>query len=300
MTKKTEIQPNEATEDVIIEDCFIITPIGAAGSDTFVKAMGLIDAVIEPVLAENKMKALPANRMDDLGSINKQLIKRIVEDRLVIANLTGLNPNVMYELAIRHAARKPVIIMAEQGTRLPFDITDQRTIFYSDTLSGVEQAKSELRNKIVFALADENPDNPIYSYLESAKLFRDIKDDDPIRVILEKLDKLDNSANGSSSSSSGVIRSTMSSTPLNSSSKVKVVKIQGDVDEEDEGLRNMVWNAVYRTLKKYDPSLTSIGHPAPHTFEATVTVENSLFNSLFKEFDEIGHLTAIRWIERSI
>jgi hypothetical protein len=197
MAKKDNATENNNDAEQI-EECFIITPIGTFGSDVFNKAMGLIDAVIDPVLRELNMCAMPANRMSDLGSINKQLIKRVIEDRLVIANLTGLNPNVMYELAIRHGARKPVIIMAEEGTRLPFDITDQRTIFYTDNFSGVEQTKDDLRKKIKFALEDEEPDNPIYSYLESAKLFKEVKADDPMMAILEKLEKLSPERNESS------------------------------------------------------------------------------------------------------
>ena len=195
-------ESKDPIEDIeTVEECFIITPIGALGSETFTKAMGLIDAVIDPVLIELGMKAMPANRMQDLGSINKQLIKRVIEDRLVIANLTGLNPNVMYELAIRHGARKPVIIMAENGTRLPFDITDQRTIFYSDTLSGVEVAKDELKKKIEFALKDENPDNPIYAYLENAKLFKEIGDADPNKVLLARLNSIEEKLSSSSDQS---------------------------------------------------------------------------------------------------
>lgn len=232
MAKHTE-KPVEENQETInnhetTEECFIITPIGAFGSEVYSKAMGLIDAIIDPVLREMGMMAMPANRMQDLGSINKQLIKRVIEDRLVIANLTGLNPNVMYELAIRHGARKPVIIMAEEDTRLPFDITDQRTIFYSDTLSGVEKAKDELRKKITFALVDENPDNPIYSYLESAKLFREIKDDDPLKLILEKFDDLSSRMDYSSNKLG--YRRPASYENLVDMSNSSLFKISGNVD----------------------------------------------------------------------
>lgn len=204
MTKQSE-KPKEENQDPIenietVEECFIITPIGAFGSEVYNKAMGLIDAVIDPVLRERRMMAMPANRMPDLGSINKQLIKRVIEDRLVIANLTGLNANVMYELAVRHAARKPVIIMAEEGTRLPFDITDQRTIFYSDTLSGVEVAKLELKKKISFALEDHNPDNPIYAYLENAELFKKVGDSDFNQSVLNLLVSLDEKVSANNNS----------------------------------------------------------------------------------------------------
>lgn len=201
MAKKEEnTDIKEATQTR--EECFIVTPIGVVGSETYVKAMGLIDAVIQPVLDEFNILARPANRMEDLGSINKQLIKRVLEDKLVIANLTGLNPNVMYELAVRHAVRKPVIIMAEEGTRLPFDISDQRTIFYSDTLAGVELAKQELKKKINFALQDEKPDNPIYSALQSEQIFQQLDPANPLSVILERLDKMESKISQSDRTSS--------------------------------------------------------------------------------------------------
>jgi len=193
MSKTSKIE--EAPEKIsltITDQCFIITPIGEADSETFIKAMGLIDAVIEPVLKEFNFKAIAANHISLPGSINKQLIKSILEDKLVIANLTGLNPNVMYELAVRHAVRLPVVIMAERGTRLPFDITDQRTIFYDDSLAGLNVARQQLRNMVEKALADKEPDNPIYQAAEQALIFKQLKADDPLKLVMDRLDKMEN------------------------------------------------------------------------------------------------------------
>jgi hypothetical protein len=77
------------------------------------------------------------------------VIQHIVEDELVIADLTGSNPNVFYELALRHALRKPFVQLLANDESLPFDVADQRTIpiDYRD-LDSVEAAKQEMRRQI--------------------------------------------------------------------------------------------------------------------------------------------------------
>jgi hypothetical protein len=189
--KKIEDQNGEKNVLPVVNQCFIITPIGEVNSDVYVKAMGLIEAVIEPVLEEFNFKAVAANHISSPGSISKQLIKSILEDKLVIANLTGLNPNVMYELAVRHAARLPVVIMAETGTRLPFDITDQRTIFYDDSLAGLNVAREQLRSMVEKAIDDKEPDNPIYQAAEQALIFKELKANDPLKVVMDRLDSME-------------------------------------------------------------------------------------------------------------
>lgn len=175
-----------------IVDVFIITPIGANGSDIFIKANGLIDSVINPVLNKMGMKGTAAHQIDASGSINNQIIDRIVNDKLVIANLTGLNPNVMYELAIRHAARKPVIMMADKGVtdRLPFDIQDQRTIFYDDSLAGSVIARAELTKKLNAIDYEEKPDNPIYAAIKLNTMLENVEAGDPTKILLEKMESM--------------------------------------------------------------------------------------------------------------
>jgi hypothetical protein len=194
MEEKSTIEPTkEKSDDSKLDNqCFIITPIGEISSTIYLKAMGLIDAVIKPVLREFKLNAVAANHISLGGSINKQLQKAILQDKLVIANLTGLNPNVMYELAVRHAARLPVVIMAETGTRLPFDITDQRTIFYNDSLAGLSDARNQLYSAVETALCDDEPDNPIYQAAEQASIFKQLKANDPLKLVLERLDRMEN------------------------------------------------------------------------------------------------------------
>lgn len=161
--KETEIQKKR---------CFIITPIGETNSEIFRKAKGVIDSVIKPVLRLHGFEDIkPAYEIIESGMIGNQIIDRIVNDDLVVANLTGNNPNVMYELAIRHATAKPIIHICEKGTVLPFDIKDNRTAFFSDDMLGVQELQKEFEKYVIGLSYDrEYRDNPIYNGIQMTNL----------------------------------------------------------------------------------------------------------------------------------
>lgn len=171
--------------------CFIITPIGDAGSDIFRKAKGVIDSVIKPVLSRYGFTDIkPAYEILESGMIGNQIIDRIVNDDLVVANLTGNNPNVMYELAIRHATAKPIIHICERATVLPFDIKDNRTSFYKDDMLGVQELQKEFENYVSgINYCREYRDNPIYSGIEMATILNQM-DSDGRRTEAEILQKI--------------------------------------------------------------------------------------------------------------
>ncbi|GAA1306351.1 hypothetical protein GCM10009610_18710 [Pseudonocardia xinjiangensis] len=83
--------------------------------------------------------------MDQSGTITSQIIDGLLQSDLVIADLTDHNPNVFYELAIRHAVAKPFIQLIAEGQTLPFDIQGLRTIFLDHRdLDSVHEAKETL------------------------------------------------------------------------------------------------------------------------------------------------------------
>ncbi len=71
-----------------------------------------------------------ADEMIGQGFIMEQIKTAIQQSRLCIADVTGSNPNVLYEIGLAHAIKKPLILLAQEGSVLPFDIAHQRTILY--------------------------------------------------------------------------------------------------------------------------------------------------------------------------
>lgn len=154
------------------DKCFIITPIGDDTDPIRRHIEGIIDAAFRPAL-EDKYDLVVAHRISEPGSITKQIITEIYSAKLVVANLTNRNPNVMYELALRHSLGKPVIMIAEKGTPLPSDIVMERTIFYQNDARGV----IELRENIAAAEKEidyDKTESPIYNVLHDVLKDRQI------------------------------------------------------------------------------------------------------------------------------
>jgi len=171
--------------------CFFVTPIGADKSSERRAAEGLITSVLAPAL-KGKYRVVAAHQEPKPGSISRRIIEHLLEDPLVIANLTGLNPNVMYELAVRHAARLPVISIARKGTKLPFDVAEENTFFYTDDMMGVQELVVRLRDAVEKARVDAEPDNPIYRVVTATVMKRVAGDQGDVqRYILEKLESIE-------------------------------------------------------------------------------------------------------------
>jgi hypothetical protein len=64
------------------------------------------------------------------GDILKQIITNLVISSVVIADLTDLNPNVLWELGVRQSFKNCTITIADYKTKLPFDLGGKGTLFY--------------------------------------------------------------------------------------------------------------------------------------------------------------------------
>lgn len=163
--------------------CFIISPIGDEGSEVREQADKVLKFIIEPVLREKGYNAVRADSIDKTGIITNQIIEMVLESELVIADLSGRNPNVFYELALRHAARLPLVQIIKKGEDIPFDVSTMRTISYTLNLEGAEKAKRDISSFI-----DSIDGNKIESPVSVAiDLFKTDKSGKPIEAELAKL-----------------------------------------------------------------------------------------------------------------
>ena len=151
-----------------LQDCFVISPIGDAESETRKRSDQVFKHIIIPSVSKHNYKPIRADHISEPGIITTQVIQYIVDAPLVIADLTERNPNVFYELAIRHAIKKPFIQIIKKGEQIPFDVAATRIIHFDiQDLDSVDQAKSDIENQMQKIIkGDGEFDNTISISLE--------------------------------------------------------------------------------------------------------------------------------------
>lgn len=96
-------------------------------------AEGMKSIYTDLIMAALVAQGYEVRRADDLGTqqnIMRDVIASLERASLVVADLTGRNPNVMYEVALAHGLRRPTILIAQRTEDIPFDLQGYRTIVY--------------------------------------------------------------------------------------------------------------------------------------------------------------------------
>ncbi|MDH7640963.1 hypothetical protein [Sphingomonas oryzagri] len=151
--------------------CFVVSPIGDPGSEFRRHADMILSSFIEPALQDFGLKVVRADQIAESGIITKQIAQYVWNSRLVIADLSFHNPNVFYELALRHAANKPVIQLIRLADKIPFDLQQSRTIVIDTTdhytlVPKIDTYRAEISTHARRALEDgATTDNPLTVFL---------------------------------------------------------------------------------------------------------------------------------------
>jgi hypothetical protein len=128
--------------------CFVVMPFGS--EDLTV----VYEDFVRPTITHC---GLVCERGDDLFGSNVVMddIQRSIETaRLIVADLTGKNANVFYEVGIAHALRKPVLLLAQSMNEVPFDLRHRRVLLYEYSPRGCRKLENHLSESIKAMLSD--------------------------------------------------------------------------------------------------------------------------------------------------
>ena len=129
--------------------CFIVMPYGRTPAEIrWFK--GWYDVVLKPAVVLAGYDPKLSSTEEQPSAINDDIRAHLAFDPMVVVDLGGVtpdadpNPNVMYELGIRHALGLPLVMMAWKGQRLPFDVGNQRVIMEGRELLDLETNRSRI------------------------------------------------------------------------------------------------------------------------------------------------------------
>lgn len=170
------------------EECFFIAPIGAEDSETRDRSDGVLEYIVSPAAHSVGLTTIRADKIAKPGQITRQVIEHVVGAKAAVVDLTGANPNVYYEMAIRHTAQLPTVLIAQDGEELPFDIAQMRTIFFDPTsLKSAAACREQISQHLAEALGGE-VDSPIAASMSVQKLGQGNEQE---RVLAQLVDGMD-------------------------------------------------------------------------------------------------------------
>lgn len=140
-------------------------PIGSG--DAYAEYLNRYEQIIKPAVeglkidGEQAFRCTRADLNNTTGSITQDVLSELYRADAVIADLTDLNPNVFYELGVRHALRSGTILMALKSTKPPFDVGDLRVIYYEDRVGAEKNVIPRLQSMLLGTTDPAYIDSPV-------------------------------------------------------------------------------------------------------------------------------------------
>ncbi len=145
-----------------MKTCYVIMPFASEFEAVYRKGIQEAVAQVAGKLGES-WRCIRADDIQAPGSINKEIITSLYTSDLVIADLSGNNPNVLYELGVAHSAGRITVMVTQNVESLPFDIHQYRTHQYAANEEGLRLLAICLSTAIVDALSGRlEITNPVY------------------------------------------------------------------------------------------------------------------------------------------
>ncbi len=109
--------------------CFVIMPFGSEEAARIYYTV-VYERIIKPSVEAAGFECERGDEIPEFGPIPEQITQKLATADLVVADLSGRNANVFYELGYRRALKKPIISISDDLENLPFDVATYRTIPY--------------------------------------------------------------------------------------------------------------------------------------------------------------------------
>lgn len=165
------------SEQVQNKDCFIIMPI--ADTDGYPQGhfKHVYDDIVSPACDLAGYQAVRADDVKATNLIHLDILKKLIEAPVAICDLSSRNPNVLFELGIRQAFDRPVVLIQEVGTPKIFDITPLRYLEYSKDMKYHEVLKSqrELKDAIEATVSADGEAGNVNSIVKLLALSKSAK-----------------------------------------------------------------------------------------------------------------------------
>ena len=159
--------------------CFVIMGYGCKKDPDSGETLDLDKTfyhIIQPVVKNLGFECIRCDKNSNSGLIDKVMYEYIWNADLVIADISTLNPNAMYELGVRHTLKpSTTVIIAEEKTNFPFDVNHNSIFRYKHLGVDIEPTEAErcireLTNQIKEILNKNEVDSPFYTYMKYSSL----------------------------------------------------------------------------------------------------------------------------------
>lgn len=158
--------------------CFVIMGYGKKTDPTLGKTFDLdltYTKIIKPAVSGAGYRCVRGDEIHESGIIDKSMYALLIRADLVIADITTFNPNAIYELGVRHAAKPfSTIVMKEKDGNIPFDINHNKTFTYSHMGEDIGSTEIERCIKSLTTLIKEvdsakETDSPLFHHIRGVQ-----------------------------------------------------------------------------------------------------------------------------------
>ena len=147
--------------------CFVIMPFSKTKSCSEKKWTEIFEYIIKPAVEQRGLGYECERSVPERENIIKGILEALNKANVVIADLTDDNPNVFYELGVRHALTNRTILIAQGEEHIPFDLRPYPVAFYGESPAKIAEFKTEIKKKLQdIETNPERADNPVADFLE--------------------------------------------------------------------------------------------------------------------------------------